>query len=216
MHILVCAATGKEIQSTVQQIAEKKFSGTIDVLITGVGLTATTYYLSKQVLSKRPQLMIQAGICGSISDKANNGDVVIIENESIGDQMVYEDGKWKSLFELGLCEGNKHPWTNCKLYNPYLDQFPVAGMKKVNSVSVNEITTNKEKIEHYKNNLQADVESLEGAALHYVAIMESIPFLQVRAVSNAIGERDKSKWLMESSIELLNKELEELLLKISN
>ena len=34
---------------------------------------------------------------------------------------------------------------------------------------------------------------MEGAALHYACIMEHIPFIQLRAVSNFVGERDKNK-----------------------
>jgi futalosine hydrolase len=37
--------------------------------------------------------------------------------------------------------------------------------------------------------------------------MENIPFLQVRSLSNFVGERDKSKWQIKEAIENLNKEL---------
>lgn len=66
---------------------------------------------------------------------------------------------------------------------------------------------------HYKNTIGAVIESMEGAALHYVALMESVPFLQIRAVSNYIGERDKSKWLLQKAIGNLNQQLERLLKK---
>jgi len=51
------------------------------------------------------------------------------------------------------------------------------------------------------------IESMEGAAFHYVCLQEAVPFLQLRAVSNMIGERDKTKWLMKEAIDNLNKEL---------
>jgi futalosine hydrolase len=35
---------------------------------------------------------------------------------------------------------------------------------------------------------------MEGAALHMVCLENKIPFLQIRGISNWIGERDKSKW----------------------
>jgi futalosine hydrolase len=35
---------------------------------------------------------------------------------------------------------------------------------------------------------------MEGAALHYTCLMEKIPFMQLRSISNYIAERDKSKW----------------------
>ena len=216
MHILVCAATGREIQKTIQQIAEGKYGRNVDILITGVGLTATTYYLTKQVITKRPEMIIQAGVCGSINDELMKGEVVAVLNESIGDEMVFEDGRWKSLFELGLCDQNKMPWSECRLHNKYIDEFPAAHLRKVNSVSVNEISTQVEKIMHYKEYHNADVESLEGAALHYVGLSEDIPFLQIRSVSNVIGERDKTKWDLDIAITNLNKELEQIVAKLSN
>ncbi|ULT38317.1 hypothetical protein KRR40_24600 [Niabella defluvii] len=48
---------------------------------------------------------------------------------------------------------------------------------------------------------------MEGAALHYVALMEKIPFLQIRGISNYVGERDKRKWNFKDAIDNLNNEL---------
>jgi futalosine hydrolase len=81
-------------------------------------------------------------------------------------------------------------------------------------VSINEITTLPSRIEHYKSSLGATVESMEGAALHYVGLMENIPFLQVRSLSNFVGERDKSKWHIKEAIENLNKELIQIISKL--
>jgi len=55
-------------------------------------------------------------------------------------------------------------------------------------------------------------ESMEGAALHYVCLMENVPFVQIRGISNYIGERNKQKWDMMNSIVNLN----ETLIKIIN
>jgi futalosine hydrolase len=55
---------------------------------------------------------------------------------------------------------------------------------------------------------------MEGAALHYVARMEKIPFIQLRSMSNYIAERNKKKWNMKEAIRNLNEELVKLLMKI--
>jgi futalosine hydrolase len=41
---------------------------------------------------------------------------------------------------------------------------------------------------------KADVETMEGAALFYLAMMEQVPVLQIRAVSNRVGDRDPDHW----------------------
>ena len=45
---------------------------------------------------------------------------------------------------------------------------------------------------------------MEGAAFQYVARQANIPFLQIRAVSNYIGERNKYNWKIKESIANLN------------
>ena len=80
-------------------------------------------------------------------------------------------------------------------------------LKKVKAVSVNEITTSKQKVKFYNETFGPIVESMEGAALHYVCLMEKIPFVQIRSVSNYIAERNKKNWNMKQSIINLNKEL---------
>jgi len=40
--------------------------------------------------------------------------------------------------------------------------------------------------------------------LHYIGRDLSIPFIQIRAVSNYVGERNKAKWKMQEAIYNLN------------
>ncbi|MFN2437905.1 MAG: hypothetical protein ABR503_01815, partial [Chitinophagaceae bacterium] len=86
----------------------------------------------------------------------------------------------------------------------------------VNAVTVNEITTDKKRMTYYKNRLDVNIETLEGAALHYVALMENIPFLQLRAISNYIGERDKTRWMLKESITNLSEALKFVIPKVSS
>ncbi len=57
----------------------------------------------------------------------------------------------------------------------------------------------------------AHLETMEGAAFHYVCLQKEIPFLQIRGISNYVGERDKSKWKMEEAIDNLCNSLEDIL-----
>ena len=52
---------------------------------------------------------------------------------------------------------------------------------------------------------------MEGAALHYICLQEEIPFVQIRTVSNYVGERDKTKWKIKEAFENLNDELLKLI-----
>jgi len=87
-------------------------------------------------------------------------------------------------------------------------------LKKATGISVNEITTDKKKVNLYRKSFNPVVESMEGAALHYVSLMEKIPFIQIRSISNYIAERNKCNWNMKEAVENLNKELISILLQL--
>jgi futalosine hydrolase len=212
MEVLLCAATRFEIEPTIQYLASENITN-IDILITGVGLLSATYQITKAVSGKRPQLMLQAGIAGSFDSNLQLGSVVLVESETIGDLGVMEQGMFRSVFDMKLVQENDAPWSHGRLLNAS-DILNESMLPKVQSVSINEITTLPSRIEHYKSSLGATVESMEGAALHYVGLMENIPFLQVRSLSNFVGERDKSKWHIKEAIENLNKELIQIISKL--
>ena len=60
-----------------------------------------------------------------------------------------------------------------------------------------------------------DIESMEGAVFHYVCLKEQIPFIQMRAISNIVGDRNKANWKMKEAIEILNSELIQLINELS-
>jgi futalosine hydrolase len=214
MSILLCAATEFEIRPTIEFIKEKRISA-IDVLITGVGLTAASYQLTKAVCIKKPSLLLQAGIAGTFNRSFTLGKVVAVENETIGDSGVEENGRFATVFELGLIDKNSFPWTDGRLRNSN-DILRQLHLPVADSVTINEISTNPQKLEYYENKLGVAIESMEGAALHYVALLENIPFLQIRSLSNFVGERNKSAWKMSEAIASLNHELQKIILKLMN
>jgi futalosine hydrolase len=214
MNCLIAAATVIEISPFLHWLkTEKKSPVDIDVVITGIGLTATTYSLTKQVALKRPGIIIQAGVGGCFDTRIPLGSVFAIKQEAIADQSVIELNKLKTLFDLDLVPQNQFPFQKGWLINKN-DILKKTKLRKVKGVSTNEITTSKEKLQFYKAAFDPVVESMEGAALHYVCLLEKIPFIQLRSVSNYIAERNKKNWNMKESIINLNNELVHLLNKL--
>lgn len=211
MQLLLCASTEFEIEPTIELIREENIQNA-DILITGVGMMATTYSLTKEVLKKKPDFILQAGVAGCLDEKLPLAKIVLIKNENIGDLGVEENGVFKTLFDLKLLGKDFSPWLNEKLSNN-IEVLKSTGLAIVDGVTVNEISTSKGRIDYYRNQLNASVESMEGAALHFVALQEKIPFLQMRSLSNFAGERDKSKWVMDIAIANLNIELKRILTK---
>ena len=214
MQLLVCASTEFELRPTIEFVQKEKIQG-VDILITGVGMMATTYTLTTHILNKRPDFILQAGVAGCLDQGLPLTKIVLIENENIGDLGVQENGTFKTLFDLNLLEKSSYPWMDRKLPNN-VEALKTTALKIVDAVTVNEISTNRDRIVYYRTQLNASVESMEGAAMHYVCLQQKIRFLQMRALSNFVGERDKTKWVMDIAIANLNTEVIRFLVKLLN
>jgi futalosine hydrolase len=207
-NILVVAATAIEIKPFLQQLKKEGAAGkNTDILISGVGLTASTWHLAKQLQVKKYNLVIQAGVAGCFDTSIPLGTVMAIKKETIADQSVIELNKLKTLFDLKLVPQDQPPYKKGWLINPWNDVLKKTNLKTVSSISVNQISVSKSIIRLYREMFNPVTESMEGAALHYVCLSENIPFVQLRSISNYIGERNKMKWDMLQSITNLNSAL---------
>lgn len=207
MNIALIAATSKEIQPTLTYLSERIYlrrHQKVETIITGVGMMNTTYCLTKQFAKDKPTLAIQAGIAGTLHPIYAPGMVVSVREEMVGDLGVMENDEWRDLFDLGFADENAIPWFQKKLINPHRELMMKLQLESVRSVTVNQVSTNVNAIRKMKDKYMPVTESMEGAAFHYVCLMEKIPFIQIRAISNMVGERDKSCWKINESIRALN------------
>jgi futalosine hydrolase len=110
------------------------------------------------------------------------------------------------VFDLRLADKNDQPFKDGWLRNDY-KELGGFGLPLVRAVTINEITTDENRIRMLREKYQPSLESMEGAALHFVCIQEGVRFIQLRSISNSVGERDKSKWEMKLAIKNLNQAL---------
>jgi futalosine hydrolase len=167
----------------------------------------TTYYLTERILLDRPDLVIAAGIAGSFRDEIEPGRLVLIQEEILADAGVTENQQFFDVFDLGLANADQFPFASKVLINnTALDSYDF-NLQKVRGCTVNEITTSETKIQIIKNKYNAHVESMEGAAIHFACINQQLPFIQIRSISNYVGERDKTKWKMKEALDALHQQL---------
>ena len=195
MNILIIAATEMEIKPLLSVYFEA------DYLITGVGSPVTVYNLLKKIASKKYDFILQVGVAGSFDKFFNLGDVVFVKSDCFADLGAIENKKFHSIFDLNFNGLNEFPFKKGMLENQFKIQL---SLKDAKGITVNCLTDEKEQIGILQIKYQANVESMEGAALHFVCLQEGIPFLQIRGISNFVGERDKSKWALKSAIENSN------------
>lgn len=173
----------------------------------GVGMLASAVSLTRLVSEEKPDLIIQIGIAGSFKPTIPLTKVVLVKEEILGDMGVEEDGKWKDIFDLKLEKSNYHPFEKRRLPNPWLATYNLLKLPEFSSISVNEISTHPQRIALLSKKYAPELESMEGAALHYVCREANIPFIQMRAISNYIGERNKANWKIKEALESLNNTL---------
>jgi futalosine hydrolase len=195
MKILVVAATEFEVGMFAA-------TGRCEVLITGVGQIATTYALTKKLAAERFDLVIQAGVGGSFDTSVALGTVVQVTSDRYGDLGAEDHDAYIDLFDMGLTGSDEPPHTDCWLVAP-THNVPPTRLPEVIAITVNTVSGNERTIAR-RRAYGAVVESMEGAAFHYVCLMEQVPFIQVRSISNYVTPRDKSQWKMKDAIISLN------------
>jgi futalosine hydrolase len=198
MNILIVAATKREIEPLLNNLKGLKFKP--DVLITGVGMVATTFMLTKTLSAKKYDAAINLGICGSFNRNLKIGEVVTI-TEDIFSELGAEDGdSFLKLQDMDFADKKDVFLKPAKKFSaPALRKF-----KKVKGITINTVHGNKKSISKVVTLYNPDVESMEGAAFFYVCNQFKIPAIQLRAVSNYVERRNMKNWDITLAVEKLN------------
>lgn len=210
MNLLITSATWNEIkplEDFLQELDEAKRlrEHAVEICIAGVGGSQTAFHLGKILSTGKWDLAIQLGICGSFKKEFQIGRTVNVVEECFADLGAEDNETFLDVFQMGLLDANKFPFENGKLLNttavsiPGLEQLP-----KAKGISVNKVHGNEQSIKQVTAKYHGEVESMEGAAFFYCCKMLSVPFLQVRTISNFVENRDKSKWDISLAIKNLN------------
>ena len=174
----------------------------IEILITGVGMVATTFHLTQLLSSSHSfDLAINVGIAGSFTEEIKIGEVVSVTEECFADLGAEDGDNFLSIIELGFQKENEFPFINGKLLsNSSLENK----LRKVKAVTVNTSHGNELSIEKVKKKFNADIESMEGSAFAYSCNQYKIEWVEVRSISNMIERRDRNKWNIPLAVKNLN------------
>ncbi|MBC7777779.1 MAG: futalosine hydrolase [Phycisphaerae bacterium] len=206
MHILLVAATPFEIAPTLAWLEtnfQQKSAGVFEkgplraqVLVTGVGMTATAFHLGRFFAQHRPDWAINAGIAGAFDPTLNLGDVVQLVGERFGDLGVEEaDGRFTDIAELGLMPQSL-------VSNP---QPPIPNLRICQGLTVNKVHGTEASIQKIRVKYpEAQVESMEGAAFFLACLASAIPLAEIRSISNRVEARNRDAWDLPLAIRNLN------------
>lgn len=183
----------------------------IDILITGIGLVFTSFHLTKALTEKKYDLIINAGIAGSFNPELPIGEIVFVIQEAFSDLGIEGTDSFKTLFETGFMNNNEFPFINGKLHCSIPEKLKENEIKRVNGISSNTAHGNEKTIDELVKKFNPDIETMEGAAFFYVCLMEKVKFIELRAISNYVEKRDKSKWNIPLAVENLSEKIMQII-----
>jgi len=188
----------------------------ISLLITGVGSIATAWAM-KQWLSvnEKPDLALNGGIAGSYKSEFGIGDVVIPMSDCFADAGIEDGDKFLTLHEAGLTSADDFPFMEGHIFadNRYIDQIKSL-LKPVRAITVNTATGYEPTRNKLIKKFNPDIETMEGATFFYICARDNIPFLALRAISNRVEPRNKSKWNITLALDNLSEKLNEVIMSL--
>lgn len=216
MIILACA-TKRECQSALARLAPQLDTWPVDihfggqdilVCITGVGPVAAALSIGA-LLERYPHAsgVLNLGICGSFS----------VDDYPLGCPCVADAEIWP---EYGIhCAGTgpEEIFTHQMLPNlalfpaNHLDLTPSLAAKTMglclpdnwptgHSITVAGVTGDIERAQALQYRYNAATENMEGFSLALAARQRGIAFLEIRTVSNQVGQRNKKRWRVKSAL----------------
>lgn len=179
--LIVCAVA--------QELAALPPRPNVEVVATGLGPVEAAIGTARTLAAQRYDAVINAGIAGGFRDRCTVGDAIVCSREDYA-ELGLEDG---SAFPLP--EGVELARTvaaDPALLRPFLDGLiPVIVGRGVTSATVTSTTARALVLAH---RYRPDVESMEGFAVLRAAIDADVPAIEIRGVSNLVGERAAGEW----------------------
>lgn len=159
-----------------------------DVLASGVGPVEAAAATARALARNRPDVLLHVGVAG--------GRGISPPQLVIGSEAVYEDaagGKWvpaRVVPDHRLVEAARRALPDARVQ-------PIGTSARVGGTS------------------GCDVEAMEGFAVLRAAELAGVPAVEVRAVSNEIGEPDRARWRIDDALAALEAALPRLLAELA-
>jgi futalosine hydrolase len=212
MRILLLAATQFEIEGFINPLPDQI---NLDVCITGVGPSFAMLNAMK-FIADHPNVkydyILQIGIAGCFETNITLGTVFnVLEDQFLVGAWENEE-LFNSVDEMGFNSAFRKSSRVKSFKTIELKSI----LRKCEGLTVSAIESNKARIKVLKSAFpEALIESMEGAVVFELSNYLQTPAISLKAVSNYVGERDKSKWDFKTSISNLHMATNDLLLTLN-
>ncbi|MGZ3496052.1 MAG: futalosine hydrolase [Vulcanimicrobiaceae bacterium] len=196
--ILVTCAVGKELGFFSPQPH-------VEMLVTGVGVVEASAAVSRALAQGPYDLVINAGIAGAFAGAADVGDGVVVSDELF--ELDIETGARIALPDGARIVNSAH--SDLTL----VDRLVELGFPRVGGVTVSRVTATDATARRLAMH-GVGVESMEGFAVLRAAEIAGVPAVEVRGISNIVGDRERSCWDFAAGVAGLERVLNALLTSI--
>lgn len=164
--------------------AELSGAGETPALVCGVGPVEAAARTAAELARSRPDALLLVGIAGA---RAFDGPAWVVGSEAVyGDA---DDPRWIEL--------RAHP--DPALLAAAVDALPGARVEPIGTSA------------RVGGSDGCDVEAMEGYAVLRAAALADVPAVEVRVLSNAVGEPDRSRWRIDDALAELGARLPSLI-----
>ncbi|ADD45486.1 futalosine hydrolase [Stackebrandtia nassauensis] len=203
MKLLIVTAVDAERDAVLRGL-----SGTVhDVYTVGVGPAAAAAGTARllalaEAAGTRYDGVVNAGIAGGLAGRADIGDVVVGTASISAELGVRTDDGFTPLGKLGF--GSAVAECSLRL---------AAGVTGARGeiLTLATITGSAQRVDELAESYpHALAEAMEGFGAATAAARVRLPFTEIRAISNAVGDRDASGWNWQAAFDALTKAAGEL------
>ncbi|CAG7647843.1 Futalosine hydrolase [Paenibacillus solanacearum] len=203
-RILVVTSVAAEQAAVLRGLAGK--SDRFDVLVSGVGAAATAARTAAALALSpgRYGLVINAGIAGGFAGQAGLGAIVVASDIIAADLGADSPDGFISLDELGF--GSARAEVDGPAAVCLTGALRAAGLPAISGpvLTVSTGTGTAEGAAELARRVPGAVaEAMEGYGAATAARHFELPVLEIRAVSNAVGPRDRSAWRIKEALDAL-------------
>ncbi len=197
-------------------------------LISGIGKTNASRGTTFLVEKFSPGIIIHIGVGGAYPlSGLRAGDIAVAEKEIYGDEGVLLKDGFHAAEMIGI------PFL-VKAQKNYFNEFPQNKKLLKMAVRISRVTFHASRItvrsgpfvtlstctgtvrraKEIEKKFHAICENMEGAAVAHVCMSCGIPMVEIRGISNIVGERNKKKWNISLAAENCQQVVLELLKEI--
>jgi len=175
-----------------------------DVLAVGVGPAAAAARTAKALITDEYSLVICAGIGGGFPGRADVGSLVVADEIIAADLGVETPAGFCSVDELGF--GSTRVQVDADMVKRVTGALLSAGLPVYSGpvLTVSTVTgTAASAAELAARVPGAAAEAMEGYGVAIAALDSGIPILEIRAISNLVGPRDRTAWRIKEALDIL-------------